>query len=86
MSSIRQAGLDSLGNIAVELVVKDPATCLLSRHLFATITAALLSDDRARALAAMEVLNKLAQNESNEDVLMRCLEQKVRCMSYAHAN
>ncbi|XP_077285340.1 brahma associated protein 170kD isoform X3 [Arctopsyche grandis] len=77
MSSTRQAGLDSLGNVASELTIRDPATCLLSRHLLATLTASLHSDDRARALSALEVLNKLAQNEANEDVLLRCLEQKV---------
>lgn len=77
MSATRQAGLDSLGNIATELTIRDPATCLLSRHLLATLSANLYSEDRARALAALEILNKLAQNEANEDVLLRCLEQKV---------
>lgn len=83
MSSTRQAGLDSLGNVASELTIRDPATCLLSRHLLATLSASLHSDDRARALSALEVLNKLAQNEANEDVLLRCLEQKVNiCLLY----
>lgn len=77
MSSIRQMGLDALGNVAQEMTVKDPAICILSKHLFSTLSTSMASDDRARILFALEVLNKLAQNEANEDVLLRCLEQKV---------
>ncbi|XP_045484511.1 AT-rich interactive domain-containing protein 2 isoform X5 [Pieris rapae] len=77
VGTLRQSGLDTLGNISTELLIKDPATCLISRHVLSTIQTALSSPDRARILAALELLNKLAQNEANEDALLRSLEAKV---------
>ncbi|CAG4987255.1 unnamed protein product [Parnassius apollo] len=77
VGTLRQSGLDTLGNVSTELIIKDPATCLISRHILSTIQSALVSPDRARVLAALELLNKLAQNESNEDALLKALEAKV---------
>ncbi|CAK1542681.1 unnamed protein product [Leptosia nina] len=77
VGTLRQSGLDTLGNISTELIIKDPATCLISRHVLSTIQTALTSPDRARILAALELLNKLAQNEANEDALLKALESKV---------
>ncbi|XP_059056851.1 AT-rich interactive domain-containing protein 2 isoform X3 [Achroia grisella] len=77
VGTLRQSGLDTLGNVSVELIIKDPATCLISRHVLSTIQSALVSPDRARVLAALELLNKLAQNEANEDALLKALEAKV---------
>ncbi|XP_022823445.1 AT-rich interactive domain-containing protein 2 isoform X13 [Spodoptera litura] len=77
VGSLRQSGLDTLGNVSTELIIKDPATCLITRHVLSTIQAALVSQDRARVLAALELLNKLAQNELNEDALLKSLEAKV---------
>ncbi|XP_075981981.1 brahma associated protein 170kD [Anticarsia gemmatalis] len=77
VGTLRQSGLDTLGNVSTELVIKDPATCLISRHVLSTIQSALVSQDRARVLAALELLNKLAQNEVNEDALLKSLEAKV---------
>ncbi|XP_049878568.1 AT-rich interactive domain-containing protein 2 isoform X3 [Pectinophora gossypiella] len=77
VGTLRQSGLDTLGNISTELIIKDPATCLISRHVLSTIQSALVSPDRARVLAALELLNKLAQNEVNEDALLKALEAKV---------
>ncbi|KAJ2945206.1 hypothetical protein O0L34_g9275 [Tuta absoluta] len=77
VGTLRQSGLDTLGNIATELIIKEPATCLISRHVISTIQASLVSADRARVLAALELLNKLAQNEANEDALLKNLEAKV---------
>ncbi|KPJ18871.1 AT-rich interactive domain-containing protein 2 [Papilio machaon] len=77
VGTLRQSGLDTLGNVSTELVIKDPATCLISRHILSTIQSALVSPDRARVLAALELLNKLAQNEVNEDALLKALEAKV---------
>ncbi|KAM3966027.1 LOW QUALITY PROTEIN: brahma associated protein 170kD [Aphomia sociella] len=77
VGSLRQSGLDTLGNVSVELIIKDPATCLISRHVLSTIQSALVSSDRARVLAALELLNKLAQNEANEEALLKALEAKV---------
>ncbi|CAH0591529.1 unnamed protein product [Chrysodeixis includens] len=77
VGTLRQSGLDTLGNVSSELIIKDPATCLISRHVISTIQAALASQDRARVLAALELLNKLAQNEVNEDALLKSLEAKI---------
>ncbi|CAG9782248.1 unnamed protein product [Diatraea saccharalis] len=77
VGSLRQSGLDTLGNVSTELIIKDPATCLISRHVLSTIQSALVSPDRARVLAALELLNKLAQNEANEEALLKALESKV---------
>ncbi|XP_061380820.1 AT-rich interactive domain-containing protein 2 isoform X2 [Danaus plexippus] len=77
VGTLRQSGLDTLGNVAAELIIKDPATCLISRHVLSTIQSALVSQDRARVLAALELLNKLAQNEVNEEALLKALESKV---------
>nr|XP_037871282.1 AT-rich interactive domain-containing protein 2 isoform X7 [Bombyx mori] len=77
VGTLRQSGLDTLGNVSTELIIKDPATCLISRHVLSTIQSALVSPDRARVLAALELLNKLAQNEANEDALLKALETKV---------
>ncbi|XP_045504599.1 AT-rich interactive domain-containing protein 2 isoform X3 [Colias croceus] len=77
VGTLRQSGLDTLGNISAELIIKDPATCLISRHILSTIQTSLSSPDRARILSALELLNKLAQNESNEDALLKSLEAKV---------
>ncbi|XP_047027588.1 AT-rich interactive domain-containing protein 2 isoform X4 [Helicoverpa zea] len=77
VGTLRQSGLDTLGNVSTELIIKDPATCLISRHVLSTIQSALVSQDRARVLAALELLNKLAQNEINEDALLKALEAKV---------
>ncbi|KAL4716983.1 hypothetical protein ACJJTC_001844 [Scirpophaga incertulas] len=77
VGSLRQSGLDTLGNVSTELVIKDPATCLISRHVLSTIQSALVSPDRARVLAALELLNKLSQNEVNEEPLSKALEAKV---------
>ncbi|CAB3225415.1 unnamed protein product [Arctia plantaginis] len=77
VGTLRQSGLDTLGNVSTELIIKDPATCLISRHILSTIQSSLVSQDRARVLAALELLNKLAQNETNEDALLKSLEAKV---------
>ncbi|XP_050672817.1 AT-rich interactive domain-containing protein 2 isoform X3 [Leptidea sinapis] len=77
VGALRQSGLDTLGNIATELIIKEPSTCLISRHVLSTIQTALSSPDRARILAALELLNKLSQNEANEDALLKSLESKV---------
>ncbi|CAH0719175.1 unnamed protein product, partial [Brenthis ino] len=77
VGTLRQSGLDTLGNVSTELIIKDPATCLISRHVLSTIQSALVSPDRARVLAALELLNKLAQNEANEDALLKALDPKV---------
>ncbi|XP_038218703.1 SWI/SNF nucleosome remodeling complex component [Zerene cesonia] len=84
VGTLRQSGLDTLGNISAELIIKDPATCLISRHILSTIQTSLSSPDRARILSALELLNKLAQNEANEEALLKSLEAKARVTGLVH--
>lgn len=72
-NSLHQMGLDMLGNIASEMELCDP----LLKYLLTVINAGLDSSDRCIVLSCIEVLNKFGQNEKNEEVLLRCLEEKV---------
>ncbi|KAJ8964238.1 hypothetical protein NQ314_005037, partial [Rhamnusium bicolor] len=74
---LRNLGMDMLGNIAADFIVKDLATDLLASNLIKIVTKGLESQDRASCISSLEVLNKLSQNEQNEDVLLRSLESHV---------
>lgn len=74
---LKNLGMDMLGNIASEFVVKDLQYDLLASNLLKIVTKGLLDPDRASCLSSLEVLNKLSQNEKNEDVLLRSLEANV---------
>ncbi|XP_075234354.1 brahma associated protein 170kD isoform X2 [Lycorma delicatula] len=70
---LHQLGLDMLANVASEVTLSD----LILDPLLNIINKGLESQDRAVALSCVEVLNKLGQNESNEELLLRCLDDKV---------
>ncbi|XP_039295382.1 AT-rich interactive domain-containing protein 2-like [Nilaparvata lugens] len=70
---LRQSGLDMLTNVASDVALSDS----LLDPLLAVVNKGLESQDRAAALASLELLNKLGQNESNEDLLLRCIDDKV---------
>lgn len=74
---LKNLGMDMLGNIASEFIVKDLQTDLLAKHLVKVVSKGLDSQDRACCLCSLEVLNKLSQNEQNEDVLLRSLQAQV---------
>lgn len=76
-STLKNLGLDMLGNIASEFELKDSQSDLIAASLLKIISKNLQSDDRASCLSSVEVLNKLSQNEKNEDVLIRSLESTV---------
>lgn len=76
-SSLRNLGFDMLGNIASDLELKDGQTDIIGTSILKIISRNLQSDDRASCLSSVEVLNKLSQNEKNEDVLIRSLESGV---------
>ncbi|KAL1509667.1 hypothetical protein ABEB36_004373 [Hypothenemus hampei] len=75
--TLKNLGLDMLGNIASDFELKDIHTDLIAASLLKIISKNLQSDDRASCLSSVEVLNKLSQNEKNEDVLLRSLESSV---------
>jgi AT-rich interactive domain-containing protein 2 len=75
-NDLHVTGLDVIGNIANEIELKDPLTDLVSRHLLGTIIDGLESKDRALILSSLEILGKLSQNESNEDVILKSLKKE----------
>ncbi|XP_066154556.1 AT-rich interactive domain-containing protein 2 isoform X2 [Euwallacea fornicatus] len=76
-NALKTLGLDMLGNIATDIELKDVQTDLIASFLLKIVSKNLQSDDRAACLSSVEVLNKLSQNEKNEDVLIRSLESTV---------
>ncbi|XP_062708105.1 AT-rich interactive domain-containing protein 2-like isoform X2 [Aedes albopictus] len=70
-------GLDMLGNVATEIEINDPQMDEVTRCLVSTISEGLEGVDRGVILGCLEVLSKIAQKESNEDNLNRCLNQTV---------
>lgn len=71
---LQNLGLDMLGNMAADFVMKDVQGDLLGKYLINIIGEALKSDDRNLWITGLEVLNKLSQNESNEEALTRTVE------------
>lgn len=74
---LKNLGMDMLGNIATDFIVRDLQSDLLAKKLLKIVTRGLQSQDRACCISSLEVLNKLSQNEKNEDVLLRSLEAQV---------
>ncbi|CAH1112236.1 unnamed protein product [Psylliodes chrysocephalus] len=74
---LKNLGLDMLSNVAAEFIVRDLQNDLLATNLLKIITKGLKSQDRAECLSSLEVLNKLCQNEQNEDIMQRSLEAHV---------
>ncbi|KAJ3657293.1 hypothetical protein Zmor_009109 [Zophobas morio] len=74
---LKNLGLDMLGNIAMDFLVKDYPTDRLAAILLKIVIKGLKSEDRALCISSLEVLNKLSQNEANEDTLLRHLELDV---------
>ncbi|KAL1110322.1 hypothetical protein AAG570_007855 [Ranatra chinensis] len=72
-NNLHQVGWDMLGNVASEVTVQ----CPLIDDILNLTTRGLMSEDRAVILAALEILNKLGQNESNEEILLRFLDHSV---------
>lgn len=73
-SNVRNLGLDMLGNVATDFLVKDLPNDKLASYLLKVITYGLQSEDRASCISSLEVLNKLSQNVANEDAMLRNLE------------
>ncbi|CAH1968880.1 unnamed protein product [Acanthoscelides obtectus] len=74
---LKNLGMDMLGNVAPEFIIRDLSTDILAADLLKIVTRGLTKQDRACCLSSLEVLNKLSQNEQNEDVLLRSLEASV---------
>lgn len=75
---LHQLGFDMLSNIAHEITLED----YLVDHIFRIVCQGLESHDRAVILGCVETLNKLGQKEENEEVMLRCIEQRVRILFF----
>lgn len=77
-NNLHQMGFDMLSNVASEILLREP----YMNYIFKIVNKGLESNDRFVVLSCIETLNKLGQNEKNEEVLLRCLEDKVRTLSF----
>lgn len=75
--NLHQMGLDTLGNIAVEMDLCDPTQDSLTKCLMQTIAEGLESPDRGVIISCLEMLYKLCQKGTNDDHLHRYLEKRV---------
>lgn len=72
--SLRQLGLDTLGNIAAELQL-DPVDFKTTHLMFHTITKCLMSRDRFLKMRGMEILGNLCKAEDNGVLICEYVDQ-----------
>uniref|UniRef100_A0A3Q3GIJ9 AT-rich interactive domain 2 n=1 Tax=Labrus bergylta TaxID=56723 RepID=A0A3Q3GIJ9_9LABR len=72
--SLRQLGLDTLGNVAAELQL-DPVDFRTTHLIFHTITKCLMSRDRFLKMRAMEILGNLSKAEDNSVLICEYVDQ-----------
>ncbi|XP_055510799.1 AT-rich interactive domain-containing protein 2-like [Leucoraja erinacea] len=73
--SLKQMGLDTLGNVLAELQL-DPIDFQSTQVIFHTITKCLHSSDKWFRIRGMEILAKLCKIEENVDIICECVEQE----------
>ncbi|XP_071762789.2 AT-rich interactive domain-containing protein 2 [Centroberyx gerrardi] len=73
--SLRQLGLDTLGNVAAELQL-DPVDFRTTHLMFHTITKCLMSRDRFLKMRAMEILGNLSKAEDNGVLICEYVDQE----------
>lgn len=67
--------LDTLGNISQEVILR--RHCRTSELLLHCVSEGVYSQDRARVLRSLEVLNRLAVSDANEEVMADTIKQEV---------
>ncbi|XP_015208422.1 AT-rich interactive domain-containing protein 2 [Lepisosteus oculatus] len=73
--SLRQLGLDTLGNVAGELQL-DPVDFRATHLMFHTITKCLMSRDRFLKMRAMEILGNLCKADDNAVLICEYVDQE----------
>uniref|UniRef100_A0A668AV35 AT-rich interactive domain 2 n=1 Tax=Myripristis murdjan TaxID=586833 RepID=A0A668AV35_9TELE len=73
--SLRQLGLDTLGNVAAELQL-DPVDFRTTHLMFHTITKCLMARDRFLKMRAMEILGNLSKAEDNGVLICEYVDQE----------
>jgi AT-rich interactive domain-containing protein 2 len=75
-SNLHQLGFDTLGNIANEIVLKDAGERLTSVML-SCVARGIDSQDRFVVISCLEILNKVSQQDLNEETLTLGLDDSV---------
>lgn len=75
--NLHQMGLDTLGNVAIELDLLDPSNDSLTKCLLTTIAEGLENPDRGVIISCLEILYKLCQKGTNEEHLHKYLEKRI---------
>ncbi|XP_028666507.1 AT-rich interactive domain-containing protein 2 [Erpetoichthys calabaricus] len=73
--SLRQLGLDTLGNVAAELQL-DPVDFRTTNLMFHTITKCLMARDRFLKMRAMEILGNLCKADDNGILICEYVDQE----------
>ncbi|XP_078423980.1 AT-rich interactive domain-containing protein 2 isoform X3 [Cetorhinus maximus] len=74
-ASLKQLGLDTLGNVAAELQL-DPVDFKSIHLIFHTVTKCLLSCDKCLKIRGMEILGNLCRAEDNADLICEYVDQE----------
>ncbi|XP_072341165.1 AT-rich interactive domain-containing protein 2 isoform X2 [Scyliorhinus torazame] len=74
-ASLKQLGLDTLGNVAAELQL-DPVDFKSTHLIFHTVTKCLHSCDKCLKMRGMEILANLCRAEDNADLICEYVDQE----------
>lgn len=72
-SNLHQLGFDMLGNIANEILLKE-AGQKITKVILSSVSQGIDSHDRFIVISCLEVLNKISQQDSNEEIVTLGLE------------
>ncbi|KAK0096264.1 hypothetical protein PV326_005915, partial [Microctonus aethiopoides] len=75
-SNLHQLGFDILGNIANEIILKD-AGDRITNGILSCVSNGVDSSDRFIVISCLEVLNKISQQDSNEEIVTFGLNDNV---------
>ncbi|XP_076748649.1 brahma associated protein 170kD isoform X2 [Xylocopa sonorina] len=75
-SNLHQLGFDILGNIANEIILKEAGE-RITDVVLSCVAKGIESQDRFIVISCLEVLNKISQQDSNEEVVTFGLEDNV---------
>ncbi|XP_043267604.1 AT-rich interactive domain-containing protein 2 isoform X7 [Venturia canescens] len=75
-SNLHQLGFDILGNIANEIILKEAGERITDAVL-SCVAKGVSSQDRFIVISCLEILNKVSQQDSNEEIITFGLEDEV---------
>lgn len=75
-SNLHQLGFDTLGNIANEIILKE-AGQRVTDVILSCVSRGIESQDRFIVISCLEVMNKISQQDSNEEILSLGVDESV---------